>query len=186
MRLVFPHLAEYFIWPDLTVRPMGGTSGMIQTVKALMSVGVDARVIAICDNDSEGRKAVAEIRRLGLPSHVHAMCYPNIASATSWPSVGPHGVQYSDLNGRGCSLELYYGTDVLGTGANRTPVHWTKNGNEWHAAIQDKDKLKSAFLRKIAESSPGALVGDWSDMRALLRSMMFLVTNPPGQYEDPL
>lgn len=178
VRLLYPHLADCFVWPDLTARVMGGTSGLVHTLKALLSVGVKAPLLALFDNDAEGKRALAELRSLHLPSTVRAATYPDIESARAWPSAQPSGIQTSDLNGTGCSIELYFGADVLGTGDGRPLVQWSRDtgSGAWQGAIAGKDALKKKFLEKETASTPQALVGDWDDMRALVRTMLLPVS----------
>jgi hypothetical protein len=185
MRVAFPHLVDYFAWPDPHLCPGAGAQGVVDTVKGLLSGGVTSRIVALCDNDTEGVRAVLAIKRLKLPSHVIALTYPNIDSARAWPCQGPNKIELADINGRGCSLELYFGTNVLGIGHERKLVHWRKNGVDWQGVISEKQKLQKAFLENVHASSPGHLVGDWKDMKRLLRSFMFLFTNQSDDLKIP-
>ncbi|MGE4111792.1 MAG: hypothetical protein AB7E73_13920, partial [Burkholderiales bacterium] len=95
-----------------------------------------------------------------------------ISSATV---LGDHvGRASVDLNGKACSIELYYGRDILGNGDERPLVNWSSGGRPgtWQGAIQGKDGLKVKFMEKIRASTPEKLVGDWNDMKKLLAATL--------------
>ena len=100
--------------------------------------------------------------------------YPDIDSAKAWPTDLPAGRSFADLNRKACSIELYYGSDVLGRDDSRSTVRW---GNadppgEGQGSIQGKDILKEKLIEKARASTPEKLVGDWNDMRTLVSSLL--------------
>lgn len=173
--LLYPHLSPFFVWPDLTVRAMGGTSGIEHTLKALLPLGIRAPMIALFDNDHEGHQTIKRISRtIKLSSNVRLIAYPDIDSAKAWPTDLPTGRSFVDLNRKACIIELYYGSDVLGRDDSRSPVRWGNAGSpgEGQGSIQGKDVLKGKFMEKAQASTPAKLVGDWNDMRKLVSSLL--------------
>ena len=185
MELLFPHLEPFFVWPNLTVPPMGGTSGIGHTLKALAPLGIRSPLIAVFDNDFEGVSTIKQLsKQLNIPSNFRLIRYPDINSATAWPN----GCASINVNGGACSLELYFGIDVLGVGKNRPPIRWA-NVNSIGACQGSFDKstknaLKRKFLAKADASTPGNLVGDWEDMRTLLRALISPVELPSVSSDD--
>jgi HEPN/Toprim N-terminal domain 1 len=171
LQLLHPELTDYFVWPDLTVRLMAGTSGVEHTLKALHWVGVRGQVLGLCDNDFEGHSAIQRIKRLHLPANIRATTYPRLATADDWPVIDASGTALQNVNGLGCSVELYFGSDILGSGAARPAIRRRAPG-PGQGAIDGKDELKKKFLRKVQQSTPENLVGDWADMRKLIATLL--------------
>lgn len=181
MRLFYPHLADFFVWPDLTIRMMGGTSGIENTLKALLLLDIRAPVLALFDNDYEGHRAIAKLQRtLTLPANVRLIAYPNIDIVKAWPTDLPTGRTCVDLNGKACSIEFYFGKDVLGEGEARPSIQWSNGSRpgEWQGTVQNKDVLKEKFLAKAKSSTQTELIGDWDDMRTLVRSLLLPLDIP--------
>jgi hypothetical protein len=175
MSLLYPELASYFQWPDLSIRLMGGTSGLTHTLRALLSVGVSRPIVALFDNDTEGHRALQSLRKDGLPNNVRAACYPHLRNASAWPCEFPDGIRDADLNGRACSLELYLGSDVLHGDGQRNLVQWVqdKGSGAWQGTIRDKDGLKEKFRDKLRRSQlAGQPIGDWSGIQLLLSILL--------------
>ena len=187
MALLCPHLAPFFVWPDLTVRAMGGTSGIANTLKALLPLRIAAPMIALFDNDQEGHRTITQLSRdLTLPKNVRLVAYPNIDTAKAWTTDLPNGRTVVDLNGKACSIELYFGRDILGVGEERPAVQWSSGGRpgEWQGAVQGKDALKRKFMAKASESKSDIMIGDWEDMRTLVSCLLRPLDLPPVVRND--
>jgi hypothetical protein len=180
VRPLNPAVADYFVWPDLTVRMMQGTSGVEHTLKALDWVGIQGPVVGLCDNDLEGQATVRRIQNLPLATNIRATTYPHVTTASNWPVVSPSGTTLLDVNGLACSLELYFGSDVLGTGQER-PVIRMRTPGPGQGVIDGKDELKKKFMRKVQQSTPDRLVGDWQDMKELVNVLLAPVVRPAAR-----
>ena len=113
IELLYPHLSSYYSFMDLAVRAPGGAGSLVHVVKSFAGAGIENRTIALFDNGTAGHSAVSLLRHIQLPPHIRVMSYPNIALADSYPTRGPNGESVQDVNGSACSIELYYGRDVL-------------------------------------------------------------------------
>jgi hypothetical protein len=112
--------------------------------------------------------------------------YPNITLASQYPTTGPNGAAIQDINGSACSIELYYGRDVLGNSGSLVPVQWRgfdEKVKRYQGEIQNKDALKAKFLKKVDAGKRSRLQspsGDWGDMRQLLDSVFDAFSDQPA------
>jgi HEPN/Toprim N-terminal domain 1 len=177
IELLYPHLFDYYSFMDLAVRAPGGAGSLVHVVKSFAGAGIENRTIALFDNDAAGHSAASLLRHVQLPPNILVMNYPNIALADSYPTRGPNGESVQDVNGSACSIELYFGRDVLTLDGRLVPVQWKaydKRVKRYQGEIQQKDLLKDRFLQKTDAAKRNGLQtaqGDWEDMRRLLESV---------------
>jgi hypothetical protein len=162
---------------DLAVRAPSGAGSLVHVVKSFAGAGIENRTIALFDNDAAGHSAASLLRHVQLPPNILVMNYPNIALADSYPTRGPNGKSVQDINGSACSIELYFGRDVLTVDGRLVPVQWKaydERVKRYQGEIQQKDLLKDRFLQKTDAAKRNGLQtapGDWEDMRRLLESV---------------
>jgi hypothetical protein len=177
IELLYPHLSDYYSFMDLAVRAPGGAGSLVHVVKSFAGAGIENRTIALFDNDAAGHSAASLLRHVQLPPNILVMNYPNIALADSYPTRGPNGESVQDVNGSACSIELYFGRDVLTVDGRLVPVQWKaydERVKRYQGEIQQKDLLKDRFLQKTDAAKRNGLQtapGDWEDMRRLLESV---------------
>jgi hypothetical protein len=70
LRLLTPHLAEYFTFMDFDgARIEGGAGALANIVKAFAGVGIQNKILALFDNDTAGRSALRKLEQLnGVPN----------------------------------------------------------------------------------------------------------------------
>lgn len=175
--LLFPHLLDYYSFMDLAARAPGGASSLVHAVKAFAGAGIENRTIALFDNDAAGHGAAQSLSRLTLPSNICVMTYPDISSADSYPTQGPNGESLQNVNGSACSIELFFGRDVLTINGQLVPVQWKaydERVRRYQGEVQHKDLLKDRFMQKVrgaSQSGTRVLADDWADMNVLLQSV---------------
>lgn len=185
LELLFPHLTDYYSFMDLAVRAPGGAGSLVHVVKSFAGAGIENRTIALFDNDAAGHSAASLLRCISLSQHIRVLNYPNITLASQYPTTGPNGVAIQDVNGSACSIELYYGRDVLTNNGSLVPVQWRgfdERVNRYQGEIQVKDLLKEKFLKKVdvaKRSGLQSLSGDWGEMRQLLNSVFDAFNTQP-------
>lgn len=120
--LLYPHISDYYSFMDLAVRAPGGAGSLVHVVKSFAGAGIENRTIALFDNDTAGHSAASLLRGVRLPSNIVVMSYPDIALADCYPTHGPNGSSVQSVNGTACSIELYFGRDVLTIDDKLVPV----------------------------------------------------------------
>ncbi|MFE8599812.1 HEPN/Toprim-associated domain-containing protein [Archangium violaceum] len=180
MKVLFPHLVEYFSFMDFdNARIQGGAGSLVQIVKAFAAAGVANRVVALFDNDTGAEEALAGLKEVRLPKNIKIVKCPQIELARSYPSIGPTGLQFMDVNGLAASIEMYLGEDVLRDESGElTPVQWRGYSDKlrkYQGEIIGKDKVKSRFREKL-KTAPSQEVAhqlpEWQALKLLLRGVL--------------
>jgi hypothetical protein len=179
LRVLYPHLAEYFTFMDFEQMNIpGGAGTLVSFVKAFVGAGILNRVIAVFDNDTAANSALRALRGLPLPPNVRVVQYPPLDLCRNYPTLGPTGVSHMDVNGLAGSVELYFGRDVLTRqNGSLTPVLWRgfdQALGRYQGEIMDKAELQARFQSKVLRCLENrAKVGDydWSAMEAALSVM---------------
>ncbi len=174
--VLYPHLREYFAFMDFDeLNVPGGASFLVGFVKAFAAAGVINRVVAIFDNDTGAAVALRALEGLKLPRNVAITQLPVLGELKSYPTLGPTGTAFTDINGLAASLELYFGHDVLKRAdGSLTPVQWRgydKTLGRYQGEITDKPLLRERFVAKVQEARahPEAIASmDWAPMRKVL------------------
>lgn len=129
---------------------------MTHYIKAFIGVKIKNRIIGLYDNDSA---AIAELENLRtiteMPSNIKIMKLPYINIAQNYPTIGPTDINYMDINGLACSIELFLGSDILKdeTG-NFEPIRWKSyidRIKKYQGEIQNKSLIQYRFREKIKE-----------------------------------
>jgi len=176
LRLLYPHLSDYFRFMDFTeMKVEGGAGALANTVKAFAGVGIINRVVALFDNDTAAEAAIQSLSTIKLPDNIVILKYPNIESANSYPTMGPTGVSLMNINGLAGSIELYLGEDVLSQiNGNFTPVQWKgydRRLQQYQGEILNKIEIQNKFEQKlkVCEADPAKVIEyDWKGLRAIL------------------
>jgi hypothetical protein len=185
LELLFPHLADYYSFMDLAVRAPGGAGSLVHVVKSFAGAGIENRTIALFDNDAAGHSAASLLENIPLPHNIRVMTYPDIGLACQYPTSGPSGITIQDINGSACSIELYFGRDVLARDGGLTRVKWKgfeDRVQRYQGEIEEKDSLKMAFLQKVKSAKSSGVQpppGDWDEMRELLGAIFDAFAKEP-------
>jgi hypothetical protein len=180
MKVLFPHLVEYFSFMNFeSARMQGGAGSLVQIVKAFAAAGIANRVIALFDNDTGADEALLGLKGVRLPKNIKIIKCPQLELASNYPSIGPTGLQFMDVNGLATSIEMYLGEDVLRDEAGQlTPVQWRGYSDKlkkYQGEIVGKDKVKDKFLEKL-KTAPSQDVAqqlpEWQALKLLLRELL--------------
>jgi HEPN/Toprim N-terminal domain 1 len=174
LSLLYPHLLGYFSFMDLAVRSPGGAGSLVHVVKSFAGAGIENRVIALFDNDTAGHAALSLLRDISLPQTMRILSYPDLALAALYPTAGPTGTSVQNINGLACSIELFFGRDVLEIAGQLVPVQWKgydERMKRYQGEITNKNMLCTRFDDKVqlAKSDRSMMnTQDWEPMRQLL------------------
>ena len=174
LKLLYPHLYEYYSFMDFGMRPPGGVGPLVNAVKSFAAAGIENRVIALFDNDTAAVSAVKSLKGISIPKNIVIRHYPDIELARNYPTLGPNGLIHQDINGLACSIEIYFGEDVLKSDGSLTPIQW-KNHDErldqYHGEIMHKSRLKELFMEKLGNSQRDPRTIDrksWSGINSIM------------------
>lgn len=182
LKLLYPHLWDYFHFFEFTPkkggRIGGGIGELANLVRALASANVRHRILALFDNDTAAKSSLCTINKEDLPSNIAVYTYPDIPTARSYPTLGPSGMVQMDVNGKAGSLELYLGIDVLlDPDRNLYPVQWGGHYpklNAYQGKVSNKNQILKNFERKLrqCEMHPEKIAAyDWDGIQAILNVM---------------
>lgn len=189
--VLHPGIKDYFSFLDFeTLAVQGGVSAVLNTLKAFISVGIANRIVALLDNDTAGHAAVQAAKLVRLPQHVRIVFLPHLGLAERYPTLGPSGKSYMDINGLAGSIELYFGLDVLtDASGDLMPIQWKGYDDRlrrYQGEIMHKPELQNRFLKKVEEAkknnSPLA-AHDWTGMEAVVQCLVTAFHDmPPLDY----
>jgi hypothetical protein len=180
LQLLYPHLADYYSFMDFdSAKVMGGAGHLASTVKSFVGVGIVNRVVAFFDNDTAAKAAMRPLKGIKLPNNMRILHYPDIEIAKNYPTLGPQGPVSMDVNGLACSLELYYGLDVLREeDGSLCPIQWRGYDDaikQYQGEVMRKEALKIRYAEKLSKcQADPELIGkyDWSGMEAIIQSLL--------------
>jgi hypothetical protein len=176
LRILYPHLDEYYSFMDFdSANAPGGAGQLVNTVKAFAGAGIANRVIALFDYDTAARAALRGLNGVALPRSMRVLQFPVIAIASNYPTIGPSGLVNMNVNGLAGSLEMYFGEDILRRADGTfTPVHWRGFDSAiraYQGELESKKDLQAKFDQKLAVAANNPLTvqtQDWSGIRAIL------------------
>lgn len=179
LRLLYPHLADYFTFMDFDGARVGGGAGSLANiVKAFAGAGIVNKVIAVFDNDTAAEAAIRSLRNVRLPKNIRILRLPEVTALREYPTIGPSGSAVMNVNGIAASIELYLGADVLSEDDGPlAPVQWT--GYEatlgaYQGEVLFKDKIQERFRNRLkACFADRSLIDrtDWIGIRAILSGL---------------
>ena len=180
---LFPHLAHLYTFLDHErFGPQPGTSGLGNLFKGLAGCRITNRVIALFDNDAAGTVALRKTKERPFPANFLAMQLPTLDSARNYPTLGPTGLAYIDINGQACGVELYLGTPSLTGDDNAlTPIQWTGFEHQLQKyqgeLLLGKERVQERYLQHLETAADAGSNPDFEDMRCLLRSIFQAFVN---------
>lgn len=187
----YPHLYDLYYFMDFEIEPgkkrKGGTDALANNLKAFVYSKLQARFIAVFDNDTAGTQAMKRlVYEIGtIPENVRVISYPNIRRANRYPTIGTNGkVVFDNINGRACSIELYLPDFLLKNGQQFSPVEWesrmkTRIGDmehhEYQGVISSKADIEIKFkkFKKLVENGERTVeLDEWIFMKQLVDSII--------------
>lgn len=190
---LYPHLSDLFYFMDFDDnnggKRDGGTSYVIKNLKTFYFSKLQAKFIAVFDNDAEGYQSqcvlLNDVKK--WPNNFRILLYPEISSFKKYPTLASNGnIILDNINRKACSIELYLPDDIIKMNGEYLPIEWesrkkikTTEGKEellYQGVISQKDDVKEKFhkLRKSIEKGESAFCAkDWSRMQQLLEKIVF-------------
>jgi len=176
LQLFYPHLTEYFSFMDFDAAKAHGSAGhLASTVKSFIGAGIVNRTVALFDNDTAAKDAIRPLDDIKIPPNMKVLRYPDLDLARDYPTLGPQGTVSMDVNGLACSLELYFGLDVLqDVNGSLYPIQWKgyiDGVKQYQGEVMEKKMLHARYAEKLEKclADPKQINNyDWSGMRLIL------------------
>ena len=192
IKLLYPHLNKFFHFMDFGIMKVSGSvSFLAHYIKAFAGAKINNRIIGLFDNDSAAKDELLNLRGIRLPHNIKIVSLPDIELARNYPTLGPMQNQDIDINGLACSIELFFGKDVLQRDdGSLTPIRWTgykDRISQYQGEIQDKSILQEKFRNKLAlaEQVQDIEKANWKEMIILIETLISVVNNIRHPYRDP-
>lgn len=172
--VLYPHLQDFYSFVDFgAAKPAGGAGTLANTVKAFVGSGIHNRAVAIFDNDTAAKDALRALSHVNLPDNVKVIQLPPLDLAESYPTIGPQGRANIDVNGLACSIELYFGRDVLADPEHGfVPIQWkgyNQGLRQYQGEILNKSRLQEQYLRIVSEAEANQEARDRHDWEPMTK-----------------
>lgn len=105
----------------------GGTSYVIKNLKTFYFSKLQAKFIAVFDNDAEGYQSqcvlLNDVKQ--WPNNFRILLYPEISSFKKYPTLASNGnIILDNINRKACSIELYLPDDIIKMNGEYLPIEW--------------------------------------------------------------
>ena len=156
----------------------GGCRHVRRCIGILAGIRGVVPVVALLDNDAEGRNVVREVEH-NCPRNVVVGTLPDTELGKNWPTIGPGGEQKDDVNGRAMSIEMYMGEENLKREGKKKRIRWSscvKGVGEYQGAIEGKEETQRKFSEAVNGREPVSS-SMFADMRKVLEYLIEMSAN---------
>jgi len=179
IKILYPHLFKFYFFMEFeTMNVSGGVSFLTHYIKAFAGAKINNMIIGLFDNDSAANDELINLQGICLPKNIQILKLPEIEIAKNYPTIGPVQNLDTNINGLACSIELFFGKDILQQNDGTfTPIRWTgykQRINQYQGEINNKEKLQKKFRKKLdlAEKSQQVNRTEWEEMIILIESII--------------
>lgn len=151
--ILSPNVADFFNFVDVDERhPFWGTGNLVKFAEGLLRIESMNQVLFVFDNDAEGVDAFRKLEKLNLPVNMRAMLLPDLVEFKAFSTLGPEGVNISDINGRAVAIECYLDLQLEQyPPAQVTWSNFKKDINAWHGVLDFKESYSKHFYDQSDE-----------------------------------
>jgi len=142
LEVLFPEYQHLFTFFDFySYKADGGTSYLAKLLKSFSAAKIKNRIIAIFDNDTAAQVEIQNLLSVPILESIKIMKLPVLDFCFSYPTNGPSGREYSNINGLAVSIELFFGEDVIKNDGEFFPIQWTNY-------VEKLDKYQGSIINK--------------------------------------
>lgn len=172
----FPHLEGFYHFMDFeNSKYEANASRLVHTIKSFVGSGIKNLIVALFDNDSAAKKEIKNLRNVKLPSNIKILQYPPLEFAKKYPTIGPNGIQFMDINGFAGSIEMYLGKDCLKENEEFIPIQWTgyiESIGQYQGVINKKEYVQKAFREKVKNFDNSSYnINDWNELISIINTI---------------
>lgn len=153
---LYPHLKDYYHFIDFDeYKVESSASALVKLITSFSAANVKHPIIALFDNDTAGLKEMKKLTPKKVPANIKILKYPDISIAKKYPTVGPTGKKKMNVNGLACSIEMYFGADVLTRNNELIPIQWKgfeEKEKKYQGEIADKNYVQETFRKKLKKT----------------------------------
>ena len=165
LAVIYPKLVNNIRFLDSTFRPERSASSAIKMIKSFASAGISNRTLVVLDNDAAASDAIKDLPTK-MPNNIKVIQYPDLKWLENYPTIGPQGEVFMDVNGLAGSIEMYLGKDVLlDDGGNLTRVQWRgymDRVKKYQGSLVNKGDVQSRFDAKDKN-----VLEQWQDLKSV-------------------
>lgn len=179
INLLYPHLSKCFSFMNFTQYNVEGSADFLpRYIKAFAGAGIKNKIIGLFDNDTAGRCAKKTLDRYSFPLNIKLASLPDIELAKNLEVIDNNGnISKQNINGMACSIELFFGKDVLLNGNTFEKVElkdFRKEVKEYQGTIQNKNSIQKRFDKKLKNAKKNGIhnVENWKEMNILIESLI--------------
>jgi hypothetical protein len=174
LKILHPDLENYFSFFDVKVsKSQGGAGDLVNFVKRIVGARLSNRFCILFDNDYVGLSGLKKLKNIQTPANISLMHYPDLPDFNAYPAIIDDQISMINVNGIGCSIELYFGKEILSINGSFSPISITNVDKNYHGKIVNKPLLQKRFKEKYMRTlSQGIRFDDdWSGMRSIWTSI---------------
>lgn len=153
---LYPHLKDYYHFINFDeYKVESSASALVKLVTSFAAANVKHPIIALFDNDTAGLKEMKKLVSKAFTPNIKILRYPDITLAKKYPTVGPTGKKKMNVNGLACSIEMYFGVDVLTRNNELIPIQWKgfdDKEKKYQGEIADKNYVQDTFRNKLKKA----------------------------------
>lgn len=153
---LYPHLKDYYHFIDFDeYKVESSASALVKIITSFAAANVKHPIIALFDNDTAGLKEMKKLTSKTVQPNIRILKYPDITIAKKYPTVGPTGKKKMNVNGLACSIEMYFGVDVLTRNNELIPIQWKgfeEKEKKYQGEIADKNYVQETFRKKLRKT----------------------------------
>lgn len=168
---LYPHLQDYYHFIDFDeYKVESSASALVKLITSFTAANVKHPIIALFDNDTAGLKEMKKLTSKSVPPNIRILKYPDITIAKKYPTVGPTGKKKMNVNRLACSIEMYFGVDVLTRNNELIPIQWKgfeEKEKKYQGEIADKNYVQETFRKKLRKTE----VTEIEDLNKLLNGI---------------
>lgn len=176
LEILFPEFKHLFTFFDFhNYRADGGTSYLAKLLKSFSAARINNRIIAIFDNDTAAEVEMLSLSAIPILNNIKVMKLPDLGFCNFYPTIGPAGNNYLNINGMAVSIELFFGDDIIKKNNEFYPIQWrnyVERLGKFHGSITNKSEIIASMEEKFQK--PDLKSQDWSKLVFLWESIFNL------------
>ena len=167
----YPHLISFYHFINFDAYNVeSSASALVKLVISLIAANIKHPIIVLFDNDTAGIMEMKKLMQHKLAHNFKILKYPDLLLAKKYPTIGPTGLKKMNVNNVACSIEMYFGENILTKDDTLIPVQWkgyNDKEKKYQGEISDKKYVQELFRKTLKASDTIA----FSNMDFILKAI---------------